>query len=337
MRYLLFLALLLLGGSTLYSQQIKAVKDKDLPYQYWLHLPKNYDANKSYPLLLYLHGRSIRGTDLNKVKRYGVIYELERGLELDFIVIAPQCQVRWENDKLIELLDDAEQRYPVNLEEIYLTGMSMGGYGAWYLAGEHPDRFAAVAPVAGGGRVSDAKNMKNLPHWVFHGAKDKPVPASESKKMVAALRKVGNQQVKFDLYPNKDHGDLVHVYEKEALYEWFLEHKRDVPSDLAQANTGNKPAPTPTETPNRPRPQRPNKPVETEPAEKPDTGTTSPQPTTQPEPEKPKEPIEPTEKDENAIRPRPEKPAVEKPSPVRGSSAKWWQFWRQPFWTRWLG
>ncbi|MCH2043556.1 MAG: prolyl oligopeptidase family serine peptidase [Saprospiraceae bacterium] len=213
---------------------IQAVKNKTLPYQYWVHYPKGYhdkiNKKKKYPLVMYLHGRSIMGTDLEKVKRYGVIYEIIRGLELDFIVIAPQCQKGWENSKLIEILDYAENNYRVNQQEVYLTGMSMGGYGAWYLAGAHPDRFAAVAPVAGGGRTKDAENLKNLPHWVFHGSKDKPVPIEESKKMVKAIRAAGNKEVKFTIRNDWGHSEAIRAFRMPELYSWFLQHQRNTSS-----------------------------------------------------------------------------------------------------------
>lgn len=216
---------------------VQAVKKKDLPYNYLVHYPKGYhdktNKKKDYPLVMYLHGRSIMGNDLEKVKRYGVIYEVLRGLELDFIVVAPQCQKGWENDKLIEILDYAEQEYRVDQKQVYLTGMSMGGYGAWYLAGAHPDRFAAVAPVAGGGRTKDAESLKTLPHWVFHGSKDKPVPIEESKKMVKAIRAAGNKQVKFTVRNDWGHSEAIRAFRMPELYTWFLEHERGVsPEDI---------------------------------------------------------------------------------------------------------
>jgi predicted peptidase len=101
----------------------------------------------------------------------------------------------------------------------------MGGYGTWYLALEQPHRFAAIAPVCGGGNPKEAHKLKNLPVWVFHGARDKVVPLSESEEMVQALKKYGGN-VKFTVYPEADHDCWTQTYNNIALYEWFLQHRR---------------------------------------------------------------------------------------------------------------
>ena len=223
MRYFLIFSIIFLFQK-ISAQQIESVKNPNLPYQFLIHYPPGYQENsdKKYPLLLFLHGRSLSGTNLEMLKKYGVIYEILRGLKIDFIVIAPQCQNGWDNNKLIQVLDYAEKTYKVDKSRIYLTGMSMGGYGAWYFAGQYPNRFAAVAPVCGGGKLSDAQNLKNLPHWVHHGVKDIPVPISESEKMVNAIRAAGNKNVEFSVYPDWGHSEIHVVFSKKELYEWFL-------------------------------------------------------------------------------------------------------------------
>jgi predicted peptidase len=225
----IFLVLAIFATTLLNAQQIESVKNPNLPYQFLVHYPQGYKENptKKYPLLLFLHGRSLSGTDLDKLKYYGVISEIQRGLKLDFIVVAPQCQNGWDNTKLIKILDFAEQSYKVDKSKIYLTGMSMGGYGAWYLAGQYPQRFAAVAPVCGGGKISDAKNLKDLPHWVHHGVKDIPVPFSESENMVNAIRAAGNKNVEFTAYKDWGHSELYIVFSKKELYEWFLKFTKE--------------------------------------------------------------------------------------------------------------
>lgn len=208
------------------AQNIQPIEHDSLPYNYLVHLPEGYDStDQQYPILFYLHGRSIMGNDLEKVKRYGVIYEIIRGLEIDFVVIAPQCQSGWNTDRLNELLDHSLATYRIDSCKTYLTGMSMGGYGAWFWAGASPERFAAVAPVCGGGKTKDAPNMKDLPTWVFHGKKDRAVPISESQKMVDALEEAGNEQVDFTIYKEYGHSELIRVFRMEELYEWFLEYE----------------------------------------------------------------------------------------------------------------
>jgi predicted peptidase len=225
MKNLLFVLTLFLFLKT-NAQHIEAVKNAGLAYQYLVHYPPGYKENpdKKYPLLIFLHGRSLSGTNLEMLKNYGVIYEILRGLKIDFIVVAPQCQNGWENSKLVQVLDYAEKTYRVDKSRVYLTGMSMGGYGAWYFAGQYPNRFAAVAPVCGGGKLSDAQNLKKLPHWVHHGVKDIPVPFSESEKMVNAIRAAGNKNVEFSVYPDWGHSELHVVFSKKELYDWLLKY-----------------------------------------------------------------------------------------------------------------
>lgn len=219
------LCLLCLGS--LSAQQIESVVDSRLPYNYLVHYPEGYaeQTDHTYPLLLFLHGRSLSGTNLEKVKSYGVIYEILRGMKLNFVVVAPQCQSGWNSDRLACLLDTVQQRYRVDVCRTYLTGMSMGGYGAWFLAGDYPDRFAAVAPVCGGGDTKDAEKLVSMPTWVFHGALDKAVPISESQRMVDAIKAKKGKNIQFTVYKNDGHSELVKVFRMKELYEWFLRYE----------------------------------------------------------------------------------------------------------------
>jgi predicted peptidase len=124
---------------------------------------------------------------------------------------------------LNSLLDDLVSRYRIDKQRIYVTGLSLGGFGTWSLAAAYPDRFAAIAPICGGGNPEDAASIAHLPVWVFHGAKDKVVSIEKSEEMVAALKKVGSD-VKFTVYPDAGHNSWTATYENPELYEWFLEH-----------------------------------------------------------------------------------------------------------------
>ncbi len=209
------------------SPHVVAVKNPDLPYHYLLYTPESYkkDSTKRYPMILFLHGRSLSGRNVEMVKRYGIIYEILRGQKMEFVVVAPQCQAGWNSDNLIKILDYAQKNYRVDVCRTYLTGMSMGGYGAWILAGDYPHRFAAVAPVCGGGNIKHAKNLVNMPTWVFHGAQDKAVPISESEKMVSAIKAQKGKKIQFTIYKNDGHSELVKVFRMRELYDWFLKHE----------------------------------------------------------------------------------------------------------------
>lgn len=207
----------------MFSTQIPITRTES--YDYLLFLPKQYETRGKWPLILFLHGSGERGSNLNDVKRHGVAKIVENKPEFPFIVVSPQCPrgQRWSVPLLITLLDEAIAAYNVNLERIYLTGLSMGGYGTWRLAAAQPDRFAAIAPVCGRANPEEAYKLKNLPIWVFHGAMDSVVPFSESEKMVTAL-KAGGGNVKFTVYPDIDHDSWTETYNNPALYDWFLQH-----------------------------------------------------------------------------------------------------------------
>jgi predicted peptidase len=101
----------------------------------------------------------------------------------------------------------------------------MGGYGTWSLATEYPERFAAIAPICGGGDPKKAHLLKDMPVWVFHGAKDTVVPPERSEEMVNALKEAGGN-VQYTVYPEADHDSWTETYNNPKLYEWFLKHKR---------------------------------------------------------------------------------------------------------------
>lgn len=200
--------------------------------RYLLHLPKDYgqQPDKRWPLILYLHGGSLRGANVDSVRVWGLPKLVEQDPTFPFIVISPQAAAGalWtDTDLLIGLLDEVIARYRVDTTRVYLTGHSMGGNGAWYLAYMHPDRFAAIAPMSAPANPWWATRLHNMPTWVFHGVQDSIVPIRESEEMVRTLRQRGNQQVRFTALPEREHG-LLDLYEnsQNELYGWFLRHRR---------------------------------------------------------------------------------------------------------------
>jgi predicted peptidase len=195
---------------------------------YLLYLPENFDADsRRWPLMLFLHGAGESGTDLTKVKQHGPPKIVETKKDFPFILVSPQSSGRgWNADTLNALLDDVMQNYRVDPDRVYLTGLSMGGFGTWALAAAHPERFAAIAPICGGGNPRDAAKIKDLPIWVFHGAKDPTVPLRSSQAMVDALKEAKAPEVKFTIYPDAGHDSWTETYNNPDLYKWFLEHKK---------------------------------------------------------------------------------------------------------------
>lgn len=196
-------------------------------YDYLLFLPDHYRTQEQWPLILFLHGAGERGSNLEYVKRHGVSRILEEQPDFPFIVASPQCPrgQYWSVPLLSALLDEVIDTYRVDPDRVYLTGISMGGYGTWRLAAAQPPQFAAIAPICGGGNPVEACNLKDLTVWAFHGARDTVVPLGESEEVVEALKACGGN-VKFTVYPEADHDSWTQTYNNPELYDWFLQHRQ---------------------------------------------------------------------------------------------------------------
>ncbi|NLX14191.1 MAG: prolyl oligopeptidase family serine peptidase [Phycisphaerales bacterium] len=220
-----------------HPRQFEATVALDVACPYLLYLPGDYGRDEQrWPLILFLHGAGERGNNLELVKKHGLPRIIQNRTDFPFIVVSPQCPRGrwWDNRVLIALLDEIMARYAVDPERVYLTGLSMGGFGTWSLAIEHPDRFAAIAPVCGGGIPYLLDRIRHLPVWAFHGARDNVVPLFESKRMVDVLERMGGQ-ARLTVYPEATHDSWTATYNNPKLYDWFLEHRRPGPSTNQQA------------------------------------------------------------------------------------------------------
>jgi predicted peptidase len=196
---------------------------------YLSFFPKSYSAKGDpVPLIVFLHGSGERGSDLNKVKAWGPPAIAEKNPDFPFMVVSPQVpEGEWWHANLLKgMIDDVLAKYNVDRHRVYLTGLSMGGYGAWDLAIRYPDYFAAIAPICGGGNPIAVERLKAVPTWAFHGKKDDAVPEQESAKMVAALKAAGGD-VKYSVLPEGGHVDAwAYAYGEAGLFDWFLQHRR---------------------------------------------------------------------------------------------------------------
>lgn len=212
-------------------QQVQTFTTNNMSLRYLLHLPPDYGKQKGqrWPLILFLHGAGERGTDIELLKLHGIPRVVEENPNFPYIAVSPQCpEGSWWPLHLSDLNALVEQillLYKVDTDRIYLTGLSMGGYGAWNLATAYPDRFAAVAPICGGGDPDTVCAMKNVPVWAFHGEQDNVVLLRESRKMVDALRECGGS-VRFTIYRNAGHDSWTKTYQNPRLYEWFISHHK---------------------------------------------------------------------------------------------------------------
>ena len=200
------------------------------PVNYLLYLPDGYrqDTLNKWPLLLFLHGSGERGDDLEKVKTHGPPKLIAQGQQFPFIVVSPQATRQgqgWSTADLYALLQDCKQKYRVDVDRIYLTGLSMGGFGTWSLAIEHPEEFAAIVPICGGGDTTDIWKLRHTAVWCFHGAKDKNVPLAFSQNMISALRAY-NPSANLTIYPEAEHDSWTATYSNDSLYQWLLLQKK---------------------------------------------------------------------------------------------------------------
>ncbi len=225
---------LALGPASRAPEPTKAVFTRTVEYRtdYLVALPDGYaaDETKRWPLLVFLHGAGERGDDLDRVAihwppKIAAAAKIEN---FPFVVVAPQCKkgTVWSPDAVLALVDHAANTYRVDPDRIYLTGLSMGGFGTWETAAHAPERFAAIVPVCGGGSFIDAWNLRDkVPVWAFHGGADKTVPPAESKRLVEAIQKFGGE-AKLTIYDGVGHNSWDRAYAEPELWTWLLAHHR---------------------------------------------------------------------------------------------------------------
>jgi len=214
-----------------YPHRFETVVSKKVSGKYLLFLPKDYGKGPNrYPLIMYLHGGSLRGEDLEKVRALGLPRIVEEDKSFPFIVVSPLCpagEIWTDTDMLIGILDEVSSKYSVDPERIYLTGHSMGGRGALYFGYKHPERFAAIISISGNVPITAwVSRLKDVPVWLFHGVKDDLVPIKDSETMVEALKTAGGD-VKFTRLPERDHF-ILDIYENKELYQWLLDHRKNM-------------------------------------------------------------------------------------------------------------
>lgn len=202
-----------------------------ITYDYLITFPEGYDAKggEPVPLVLFLHGSGERGRDVQRVKAWGpprMIEAQERAFPA--IVVSPQCPPfeRWNAKALSALIDDLVAKHAIDTKRIYVTGLSMGGFGTWGVAAEAPEKIAAIVPICGGGHRDQMVRLKDMPTWVFHGAKDGAVPLSHSTTLVNELNKLG-APVLFTVYPEAGHAEAwQQAYAEDALWDWLFKQSK---------------------------------------------------------------------------------------------------------------
>ena len=200
--------------------------------KYVLFVPPGYKGDKAIPLVMFLHGSGSTGTDGKK--QVGGISAAIRKDEKAFpaIVLFPQSQKGgWKADgaegkRAMAILAEVEKKYKVDDKRVYLTGLSMGGFGTWSLAAAHSEKWAAIVPICGGGDVKTAGKFKDLPCWCFHGDADPTVKVEQSRNMIKALKDAGGNP-KYTEYPGVEHNSWTKAYATKELYDWLWEQKKN--------------------------------------------------------------------------------------------------------------
>ena len=198
---------------------------------YHIYLPENYskDGDK-VPFMLFLHGRGESYGPLSIVAKWGPPRRLAAGEQMKYLVVSPQCpgDSSWTRDeqqqRILELVNHIKKNYNVDTDRMYLTGLSMGGYGSWKFAASHPQMFAAAAPICGKGNPANASKLKNLPIWAWHGTDDKAVPLSGSVDIVNAIKAAGGTKVRLTTLEHVGHFSWQAAYQSNDLYAWFDKH-----------------------------------------------------------------------------------------------------------------
>jgi predicted peptidase len=215
------------------AKTFKSPKSEPAELNYRLLIPENYDRTQDtqFPLVLFLHGAGERGADNTRQLRHAAseFAKPEHRKKYPCFVAAPQCpDGRWWTDSLdlvTELLTQLRNDYRIDTRRVYVTGLSMGGFGTFELATRSPELFAAAAPICGGGDPTRAKALADLPLWVFHGDADRIVPVGLSRTMVKSVTEAGGMP-KYTEYPGVGHDSWTKTYSDPAFHDWLFAQRK---------------------------------------------------------------------------------------------------------------
>ncbi|MEY4482786.1 MAG: hypothetical protein RL693_238 [Verrucomicrobiota bacterium] len=219
------------AADTLSAQSFESEVKLKVGYPFLLSLPEGYekDTSKKWPLLVFLHGAGERGDNLEKLKKHGPPKLISAGRKFEAIVACPQALPLnvWNPYGVKALVDELKAKYRVDESRIYLTGISMGGFGTWDTVMEFPDLFAAALPICGGAGVKFvmAERIKHLPIWIFHGDADPSVPVDYSRRIQGALEKVGGHS-RLTIYPGVAHDSWTQTYDNPEVWQWLFQQQK---------------------------------------------------------------------------------------------------------------
>lgn len=196
-------------------------------YNFWMYTPHDYEIdNHKHPVLIFLHGASLCGRDLNRVRRYGVLDAIDKGKIIPALVIAPQNPGgAWNPKKINDLLEWVKKNYRVDDSRVYVLGMSLGGYGTLDFVGTYPEKVAAAMALCGGCSLRNQEGLGKVPLWVMHGTADKAVNIKESKAVVDRLQQMKQTNLlRYDWLKGGNHGLPARLFYLQKTYDWLFFH-----------------------------------------------------------------------------------------------------------------
>lgn len=230
-------------SEALSAESFKSADGQVLNYR--LLVPPKIEESEKYPLVIFLHGAGERGSDNAAQLKHGVGDFVRHQKDYPCFLVAPQCpegkrwvEVDWSaathdlpekpGDQMAmvkALIDQMVDEKPIDADRIYITGLSMGGYGTWDAISRYPDLFAAAAPICGGGDPKHAKTIKDIPIWCFHGDQDQAVKVERSRAMIEAIKDAGGEP-KYTEYPGVGHDSWTQSYKNDEFFAWLFAQKK---------------------------------------------------------------------------------------------------------------
>ena len=198
-------------------------------YNFWVSVPDTYEEQKGeIPVVLFLHGASLRGTDLNRVRKYGPLDAISMGRDINAIIVAPQNPGgAWNSYKVLDILNWVTKQYDVDTNRIYLIGMSLGGFGTIEFLANHGEKIAASMELCGGTIRKDLCKLNLVPLWIIHGTADKAVPVSRAQEIFESMKKCGSTDLlRLDKWAGVNHGDLARLFYLKETYDWLFAHSK---------------------------------------------------------------------------------------------------------------
>lgn len=207
---------------------LRPVKDS-IPngYNFWVYTPIDYFySQEQTPVIIFLHGASLCGRNLDRVRRYGPLDAIVKGREIEALTIVPQNPGgAWNPKKIMDVLDWVKRNYACDTTRVYVLGMSLGGYGTMDVCATYPDRIAAGMAFCGGSSLKDVSGLGKLPFWIIHGTADSAVPIKQSKIVVEKLKESGNDtRLLYDWWQGANHGAPARLFYLRKTYEWLFSH-----------------------------------------------------------------------------------------------------------------